>query len=117
MLPAHRIIRYVSHRGVPDAIETLTIDGVYGTSELRFKSYDQRREAFQGTAQHVIWLDEECPDDIYVECLTRTMATGDFPGGIVMLTFTPLQGLTPVVLRFLPGGRAAEGEVPLEVAS
>jgi len=37
------------------------------------KSYDQGRESFQGTEQHVIWLDEEPPLPIYVEALTRTM--------------------------------------------
>jgi phage terminase large subunit-like protein len=40
----------------------------------------------------------EAPNDIYIECLTRTMTTN----GIIWLTFTPLQGLTEVVLRFQP---------------
>ena len=66
-----------------------------------FKSYDQRREAFQGTEIDVVWLDEEPPLEIYAECLTRTMTTN----GLVMLTFTPLQGITPMIKSFLPGGR------------
>ena len=45
------------------------------------------------------------PDDIYIECLLRTAQTADFEGGMLMLTFTPLQGLTPLVLQFLPGGQ------------
>ena len=69
-------------------------------SLLVFKSYDQRRESFQGTEQDVIWLDEEPPLDIYTECLMRTMTTE----GLVMLTFTPLSGLSEVVLSFLPEG-------------
>ncbi|MCW5980334.1 MAG: terminase family protein [Bryobacteraceae bacterium] len=60
------------------------------------KSYDQRRESFQGTEQDVIWLDEEPPLDLYTECLMRTMTTG----GTVMLAFTPLRGLSDVVLSF-----------------
>ncbi len=56
---------------------------------------------FQGTAQHVIWLDEEPPEDVYAECLLRTTKTGDFVSGIILLTFTPLQGRTPLVRQFL----------------
>ena len=36
-----------------------------------------------------------------------TTQTSDFPGGMVMLTFTPIQGVTPLVLTFLPGGNVA----------
>jgi phage terminase large subunit-like protein len=74
---------------------------VDGVSVLIFKSYDQRREAFQGTEQDVIWLDEEPPLGIYTECLLRTMTTG----GHLLCTFTPLLGLSEVVLSFLPGGQ------------
>jgi len=44
----------------------------------------------------VIWLDEECPENIYNECLIRTMTTD----GHVFVTFTPLKGLTPLVVKF-----------------
>ena len=116
MLPAHLIERHTLRRGVPDALDSITIRHTTGgTSQLAFKSYDQRREGFQGTAQHVIWLDEECPEDIYLECLLRTAETPDFEGGIILLTFTPLMGLTPVVLSFLPGGSPRDGRVETEV--
>ena len=72
-----------------------------GNSLLSLKSYDQRREAFQGTEQDIIWLDEEPPIDIYTECLIRTMTTN----GLLILTFTPLEGLSEVVLNYLPGGK------------
>jgi phage terminase large subunit-like protein len=59
------------------------------------ESYDQKRISFQGFEQDVIlgWTDEEPPLDIFSECLLRTMTTG----GIVMLTFTPLQGITALI--------------------
>lgn len=101
VLPGESIDRISRAAGVAD-----TIDSVYvkhasgGTSLLTFKSYDQRRISFQGTEQDVILLDEEPPLDIYTECLLRTM-TND---GMLMLTFTPLTGLSEVVLAFLPGG-------------
>jgi phage terminase large subunit-like protein len=108
MVPGHLILHTTGRQGVPGALETIHVRHASGgISVLNFRSYDQRREAFQGTSIHVIWLDEECPSDIYTECLLRTMDTPDLPGGgLVMLTFTPLQGLTDLVLQFLPGGRA-----------
>ncbi len=109
MIPGDRIRKTTARSGLADAVEVVYVRHVSGgTSVLTFKSYDQRREAFQGTAQDVIWLDEECPMEIYTECLLRTMTTG----GLLYLTFTPLQGLTEVVLSFLPGGQApGAGEV------
>ena len=62
------------------------------------KSYNSGRESFTGTAIDVVWFDEEVSEDIYMEGLTRTMTKG----GISILTFTPLNGCTPVVMRFLP---------------
>jgi len=61
-------------------------------------SFDQGRKKFQGTAKDVCWLVESPPLDVYTECLTRLM-TRD---GIMMCTFTPLEGLSDVVLLFLP---------------
>lgn len=84
--------------GVPDLVDYIEIDrDGGGKSKLAFKSYDQGRRVFQGTAKHVIWLDEECPEDVYGECLIRTATTG----GIIMLTFTPLLGMSPLVRSFL----------------
>lgn len=82
-----------------DKIKVKHITG--GWSTLGIKSYQQGRGSFEGTEQHVIWLDEEPPLDIYTECLIRTMTIN----GIVLLTFTPLEGMSDVVLSFLPGGQ------------
>lgn len=85
-------------QGVADLVDTIKIKHVTGNhSLLGLKSYQQGRGSFEGTAQHVIWLDEEPPMDIYGECLIRT-ATVD---GLIMLTFTPLEGLSEVVMSFL----------------
>lgn len=87
-------------RGVADAIDTISVRHVSGAaSTLQFKSYERGREKWQGTALHVLWMDEEPPLDIYMEGLTRTNETG----GIVYLTFTPLLGMSDVVMRFLYG--------------
>jgi phage terminase large subunit-like protein len=66
------------------------------------------REAFQGTSIEVIWLDEEPDQDIVTECLLRTMDTPTMPGGgLLMLTFTPLKGMTPLILSFLQDSKEA----------
>ena len=105
VLPGECIDRISRAAGVADTIDSVYVRHTSGqTSVLTFKSYDQRRISFQGTEQDVILLDEEPPMDIYTECLLRTM-TND---GILMLTFTPLTGLSEVVLAFLPGGEIKE---------
>jgi phage terminase large subunit-like protein len=86
-------------QGTTNLIDTVKIKHITGgNSLLGFKAFNQGRGAFEGTAQDVIWGDEEIPEDVYNECVIRTATTN----GIVMLTFTPLDGLTPVVLSFLP---------------
>lgn len=86
-------------QGVADLADTVKIRHISGGwSTLGFKSYQQGRGSFEGTAQHAIWLDEEAPADVYGECLIRTATTN----GIIMITFTPLEGLTDTVLQFLP---------------
>lgn len=98
MIPADCLLRTTAKPGIPDAIEGVFVKHVSGgTSELTIKSYDQGREAFQGTNKDIIWLDEECDREIYVESLLRTMNTG----GLVMVTFTPLLGVTDIVKDFL----------------
>lgn len=112
LIPGDLIIDMNAKPGVPDAVETVQVrHRSGGISLLTFKSYDQGRKAFEGTAKHVVLLDEEPDEGIYSECLIRTMATGGFKGGIVMLTFTPLNGLSTVVLMFMPGGKVPDGGV------
>ena len=104
MIPGHLIIGDPTRRrGVSDAIDTVYVrHSSGGVSSLSFKSYDQGREKFQGTKKHGISLDEEPNMGIYTECLTRLMSTT--PGvddGTMICTFTPLQGMSAVVLMFL----------------
>lgn len=88
--------------GVPDLIDTAQVkhEPTGGWSVLGLKSYQQGRGSFEGTEQDGIWLDEEPPLDVYGECLIRTATTD----GLIFITFTPLEGMSEVVLQFLPGG-------------
>ena len=88
----------------PDLADTVAIRHASGGfSTVGLKSYQQGRGAFEGTEQDVVWLDEEPPLEVYTECLVRTMTTG----GLVMVTFTPLEGMSEVVTSFLDAEREA----------
>ena len=100
MIPGDCLGHIDPARGIPNLIDTVSVKHVSGgVSNLQFKSYERGREKWQGAALEVLWLDEEPPEEIYTEGLTRTNETG----GIVFLTFTPLLGMSTVVLRFLSG--------------
>jgi phage terminase large subunit-like protein len=45
------------------------------------------KRQLQGTAKHVIWIDEDAPMDAYTEALMRTMMTN----GLVMVHVYPLE--------------------------
>lgn len=98
IIPNYLVGRTTWKSSATDLADSVLVKHVTGGwSRLTFKAYEQKRGSFQGTQRHVIWLDEECPLDIYNECLMRTATTG----GIVMLTFTPLLGLTETVMQFM----------------
>lgn len=99
MIPGANIGAVKWKSGVPDMVDTVQIRHTGGLwSTLGFKSFDQGRRSFQGTAKEIIWLDEECPEDVYGECQMRVATTR----GRLLTTFTPLKGLSPLVLSFLP---------------
>lgn len=75
-----------------------------GWSLLRFKYYAQGRRKWQGPPVDFVWFDEEPPEDIYDEGLARTIATG----GMAAMSFTPLQGMSSVVLRFLGSSKTLD---------
>jgi len=76
-----------------------------GISECVLKTYEQGWRKWQGTAPHVVWMDEEPEDNevqgrIYSEALTRLLTSH----GIMLVTFTPLLGQTKLVQHFMSGG-------------
>lgn len=98
LIPKDRLVKTSAKSGIPDAIDSIQVMNNNGkVSRLLLRSYDQGREAFQGDEQHVVWNDEEPPIEVYTEALMRTMTTD----GIVMTTFTPLNGYSEVIRLFL----------------
>ena len=69
-----------------------------GFSSVTFKSYESGRETFQSGKANV-WLDEEMPHTIYEEASKRTLDTGGEPM-ILIMTFTPLKGVTDTIKNF-----------------
>lgn len=67
-----------------------------GISTIAFKFYEKGREKWQGETLDWVWYDEEPPEDVYIEGLTRTNVSM----GPVWISFTPLMGETEVVRRF-----------------
>ncbi|GAA5785669.1 terminase large subunit domain-containing protein [Chitiniphilus shinanonensis] len=97
-IPGDAILETPSYPNVPDAVSLVKVRHVSGgISTCTFKSYDQGRRKFQADTLDLIWFDEEPPEEIYTEGITRTNASG----GPVIVTFTPLKGMSRVVARFL----------------
>lgn len=98
MIPEDKILKVVPRPGIPNAVDHVLVEHVSGgTSYIGFKSYDQGRRSWQGTAKDWIHLDEEPPIDVYSEALVRIMTTK----GILIATLTPLKGLTPFIMTYL----------------
>lgn len=97
-IPGDDILDTYRAMGVANALDSVTVKHVSGgSSTLLFKAYEQGRGKWQGDTLNGVWFDEEPPLDIYTEGMTRTNATQ----GIVMLTFTPLKGMSDVVQMYL----------------
>lgn len=97
-LPKESILDTSLARGVTDALDSVTVRHKSGgNSILRYKSYEQGRQKFQGDTIDFFWADEEPPLDVYSEMLTRITATA----GMGFCTFTPLKGMSEVVMRYL----------------
>ena len=86
-------------RSTSDCVDTMWIQHASGgRSYFKTKAYEQGRVKWQGWTGDGIWFDEEPPDDIYSEALTRLAVKQ----GMALLTMTPLLGATEVVGKFYP---------------
>ncbi|MBM96012.1 MAG: hypothetical protein CMI09_09235 [Oceanospirillaceae bacterium] len=99
LIPRRLLGKPTPKSGVPKAYEEILVkhEPTGEWSTLKLRTYEQGRKIFQGTEEDFIWMDEECPYEVYEEALVRLMTTG----GIFILTFTPLSGLTELVKSFL----------------
>ena len=102
-IPRDCIVDVVRKPQIPNAIESIIVKfhntkgQVIGNSTLQFKSYEMGEEKFMGSSLDWVWLDEQPAQNIYTQCLTRTLDKK----GFVMMTFTPESGMTPVINQFM----------------
>ncbi len=98
LIPAARIDRITRKTGTADAVDQVVIQHVSGWENvLTFKSYEEGRASFEAEEVDWIWLDEEPPKDVYDECKTRLLTSH----GLILTTFTPLQGMSECVLSLI----------------
>jgi phage terminase large subunit-like protein len=103
LIPADRIIGYESMTGTPNAVRTLLIKHKSGdTSRIQFWSYSQGQHALMGDDVDWFHIDEEPRDSsIFPQVLTRTASGDKGNGGRGILTFTPENGRTELVIQFM----------------
>ncbi|OCO98900.1 MULTISPECIES: terminase family protein [unclassified Ensifer] len=97
-LPKQAISGWTRRSSASGALDSVTVRHASGgISTLLLKAYEQGRAKWQANTVDYVWFDEEPPEDVYFEGITRTNATG----GSVAVTFTPLKGMSSVVSRYL----------------
>ena len=103
-LPADAIKGRDRAIGVPNLLDNVQVKwggggDISSVSMISFKAYEKGREKWQGPTVDGVWFDEEPPEDIYSEGLTRT--NNGQRGQFAIITFTPLLGMSVVVMRFM----------------
>jgi len=101
LVPLDSIVgKPVMNRNIAGGVETVNLlRETGGSAILRFKTYEQGREVFQGEPVDMTLLDEDISrsdSSIYGEVLARNVTTR----GRIICSLTPLLGLSPLRKRF-----------------
>lgn len=99
-IPIENIGQKIRKPGVPDAYDSVLVKHTPtgGWSKIVFRAYEQGPKKFMGSRlTGGFWGDEEPPSEIWSQMVRGTFATN----GIGLLTFTPEEGLTEVVVQFM----------------
>jgi phage terminase large subunit-like protein len=102
-IPASKIIDYKSMQGTSGAVREVRLKHKSGgISICQFWSYSQGQHALMGDVVDWYHIDEEPRDkNIYPQVLTRTINGDKGKGGRGILTFTPENGRTDIVVQFM----------------
>ena len=100
-IPRHCLGEATRKPQIPNALQSILVkhhtDGEFdGWTRIAFKAFEQGESKFMGQSVHEVWLDEQPPDGLFTQCITRTANTA----GHVTMTFTPEDGVTPVIHQF-----------------
>jgi len=110
IIPADRIVGYESMTGTPNAVRTLLVKHASGeVARIQFWSYSQGQHALMGDAVDWFHIDEEPRDSaIFPQVLVRTASGDRGKGGRGILTFTPENGRTELVIQFMDNASRAQ---------
>ncbi len=105
-VPIDCIGKIARKAGMINAIDSVKVKHVSGRwSTIYFRAYEQGARRFMGTRFDVIHGDEEPPPEIYSQIVRAMMSRKN---AIAYLTFTPENGMTEVVDRFM--NQPSEGQ-------
>lgn len=94
------IIRSPQTKGLVKDFKVRHVTG--GETSVSLKAYSQGQHVLMGSSIDYIWIDEEPEDqEIYPQCVIRTATGNEGKGGYVVLTFTPENGMTPLICQFV----------------
>ena len=102
LIPADKILTHESSGGTANAMRTVRIKHKLGVSTVQFWSYAQGQHAIMGDVVDWFHVDEEPRDQkIRPQLLTRTINGDKGRGGRGIYTFTPENGRTDLVIKFM----------------
>lgn len=103
LIPPDRILGYESMTGTPNALRTVFVQHASGgVARIQFWSYSQGQHALMGDDVDFYHIDEEPRDTaIFPQVLVRTASGDKGRGGRGILTFTPENGRTEMVIQFM----------------
>lgn len=102
LVPADKILTHESSGGTTNAMRTVRVKHKLGASIVQFWSYAQGQHAIMGDVVDWFHVDEEPRDQkIRPQLLTRTINGDKGRGGRGIYTFTPENGRTDLVIKFM----------------
>jgi len=104
LIPSDKVVPggWMSMSGTSGAMREVRVQHVNGVSTCQFWSYSQGQHALMGDGVDWYHIDEEPRDSaIYPQVITRTLAGDKGKGGRGILTFTPENGKTELVCKFM----------------
>jgi phage terminase large subunit-like protein len=96
------IVDYKSMSGTSGAMREVRVKHANGVSTCQFWSYSQGQHVLMGDKVSWYHIDEEPEDsEIFPQVITRTLNGDGGKGGAGILTFTPENGMTQLVCKFM----------------
>jgi phage terminase large subunit-like protein len=104
LLPGDRIVSYTKSHALVGLVDTVIVRADDGSlTAIRFKSYDQSREAMQSESVAFIWADELLNDEAQ---WNELLARGTACSGAIFMTATPKRQQSPVMRWFKGPGHS-----------